>query len=109
MTPVERVPTTAKLSDMQFLVASLLGLNYNYTEIGRELRISPLTVKSHAEFAAQKIPGDLPVAEKLRVWVRGATREVLEGTSLKVEVLTRGTGRRVEAPLVAEAGVTPTS
>lgn len=78
------------LSKTQELVAFMLGMGHNYVEIGLALHISSLTAKRHADDAAKKIPGDLPTQMKLAAWARGATLDVLEGTSLK-EAL--GTGR----------------
>jgi DNA-binding CsgD family transcriptional regulator len=89
---IERVPTTKRLTDMEMLVAILLGLNKSYADVARELQIEPSTVRTHADRAAAKIPGDLPSQARVVVWVRGATRDVLEGRSLAYEIVTRGKG-----------------
>ena len=78
-----RAPTFVPLTKTQELVALMLGMGRNYTEIGEVLHISALTAKRHADDTSRKIPGDLPTQMKLAVWVRGATLDVLEGASLK--------------------------
>lgn len=113
---VERVPTLAQLTEMQFIVAVLLGCNKDYNEIAAELKIERSTVKYHAEEAAKKVVGDLPCAVKLAVWARGASRDVLEGRSLRFEVMTTAEPGRSRmkrpigtSPLVADGAVTANS
>lgn len=95
---VERVPTIGKLSDMQFAVTLLAGHGMNYREMAEVLKVEPSTAKYHAEEAAKKIPGDLGTLTKLAMWARGAPMSVLDGTALRVEIVTRGHGSPGEVP-----------
>lgn len=103
---IERVATMERLTDMEMLVAILLGLNKSYADVARELQVEVSTIKTHADRAAAKIPGDLPSQARVVVWVRGATLDVLEGRSLAYEVVRRGQGpptpRRLRRPLTAD-------
>lgn len=72
---------------MQYAVAMLLGVGYSHREIAETLKISVTNVRSHMRFAAAKIPGDLPREAKLVAWVRGATLDVLEGTTVRGEFM----------------------
>lgn len=103
---VVRVPTIGRLSDMQYVVTSLVGINLNYRQIAAELSIEPSTAKYHAEEAAKKIPGDLPTQAKLAAWVRGASLDVLEGRNLWYQVVAR---RRLDQPISRAPGRPPRS
>lgn len=110
---IERVPTRAKLTAMQFACCVLAGLNRTYQEMADELLIASSTARYHIEEAARKIPGDLPALAKCGIWARGATREVLEGTALKVEVVSRATNgtrreRNRRSPQSADGAQAPT-
>lgn len=100
---VERVPTYNRLSEMQFAVATLLGMGQSYKDIGTQLHIAVSTVKQHVDVAASRIPGDLPAKMRVVAWVRGASIDVLEGRSLSLEVMRRSRGR---SPLLAVAEAT---
>jgi hypothetical protein len=72
---------------MQFAIATLLGVGMAHAEIAEALHISVSNVRSHMRYAARKLPGDLPMEAKLVAWVRGATLDVLEGTTLRGEFM----------------------
>src|SRR3982751_2588773 len=82
-----RVPPLAPLSPMQYAVTMLLGVGYSHKEIAETLSISVSMVRSHMREALAKIPGDLPREARLVAWVRGATLDVLEGTTIRAEFM----------------------
>lgn len=84
---MQRVTPFAPLSPMQYAVTMLLGVGESHATIAEILHISVTNVRSHMRFAAAKIPGDLPREAKLVAWVRGATLDVLEGTTLRGEFM----------------------
>jgi hypothetical protein len=100
---VERVTLREKMTDMEFLVAALVGLNMTGPQIATELSIAVGTFRHHAKMAARKIPGDLPAMARLAAWSRGATIDVLEGRSLRFEIVQRQNG---EAHLPPHSGDT---
>lgn len=79
---IDRVPLRRDLTRMETVVVSLLALGYNYKQIARMLDVSYQCVKFHCLSAAAKIPGDLPAQTRVRVWFRGARKEVLTGEHL---------------------------
>ena len=83
---ISRIPPLSPLTRAQRLVALMVGMSSKYSEVAETLGISCFTVKRHAEDAAAKIPGDLPTQTKLIMWVRGASLEKLNGSSLQVTV-----------------------
>lgn len=83
---------------MQFAVATLLGVGLSHAEIAETLHISVTSVRAHMRFAAHKIPGDLPRESKLVAWVRGATLDVLRGTTLRGEFMEQAQRGVVTAP-----------
>lgn len=88
---IERIPTYAPVSDMQFVVALMYAAAppMDMHAIGRELGIARVTVKYHLRQLALKVPGDLPPAERVRAWIRGATESVLYGDRVLVEMNAR--------------------
>jgi hypothetical protein len=55
-----------------------------------ELGVSLRTVRYHLYEAAKRIPGDMPAEAKVVAWARGASLDVLEGRSLRFEVMRDG-------------------
>jgi DNA-binding CsgD family transcriptional regulator len=92
LTTVDRVTLRERMTDMEFLVAALVGLNMTGTQIAKELGIAVGTVRHHAKAAKRKIPGDLPAMARLAAWARGASIDVLEGRSLRYEIVQRQNG-----------------
>jgi DNA-binding CsgD family transcriptional regulator len=86
---IPRVLPLSPLTRAQRLVALMIGMGSNYSEVADLLAISVFTAKRHAEDAAAKIPGNLPTQTKLVMWVRGASLEALDGSSLRATI-TRG-------------------
>lgn len=74
-----RVPLLAPLTKAQAACALLLANGHNYSAIGARLGTGRDAAKVNVQRAAKKIPGNLPAQMKVVCWVRGATREVLEG------------------------------
>lgn len=105
---VERVPPLKPLSPMQYAVVVLLGIGMSHEEVAATLRIKRSVVRSYMREALKKIPGDLPAEARLVAWVRGASLDVLEGTSLRVEFLRDAVAGRVSVP-AAIAGYYGTS
>lgn len=87
--PVTRVVPNKPLTATEYAVAVLIGINRSYDQIAADLEIKKSTVHSHATNASRKLPGDLPNKAKLLAWSRGATLDVLEGRSLRYEVMLR--------------------
>ncbi len=92
-TKIERVPTLAPLTDAEYLVCVLLGCNMNYQQVAAICGVQPCTAKAHAANAARKIPGDLAAATRCAVWARGASRDVLEGVTIRCEVMVAAENR----------------
>lgn len=88
---IERIPTYAPVSDMQFVVALMYSAAppMHMNAIARELGVEHCTIKYHIQQLARKIPGDLPPAERVRAWIRGATEGVLYGDRVLVEMNAR--------------------
>lgn len=86
---MERAPLTETLTPMQYVVVTLLALNYTHQQIAEELRISRSTVRYHLYLAVAKMPGDLPAEQRAVAWARGASVDVLEGNTLKLEIIDR--------------------
>ncbi len=80
---IERADTRRPLTQMQVVVATLLGLRYSYAAIGGFLHVKPSTIETHVRDAARKIPGDFPAALKVACWARGASLGVLTGAPLR--------------------------
>lgn len=80
---------------MQYAVACLLGIGQSYDEIAAALHIKRGMVRSHIHEANKKIPGNLPAKAKLVAWVRGASLDVLEGTTLYAEFMRDAVSRKV--------------
>jgi ATP/maltotriose-dependent transcriptional regulator MalT len=95
---MDRVPTTKPLSPMQTVVASLLGLGLSHEEVREELHVSLRTVRYHLNEAAKRIPGDLPAESRVVAWVRGASIDVLEGRTLRFEVMRDGQKAAATSP-----------
>lgn len=72
---------------MQAIVADLLGLGLAVEIVAAELTLTVAGVRRHVKGAAAKIPSDLPAQMRVIAWARGATQDVLQGTSLKVEIV----------------------
>lgn len=84
---MERVVLDKPLSPSQEIVAVLVGLGYNYQQVAEQMKIAYSTVLFHANEGAMKIPGDLPTQQKLLIWARGGTLDVLLGETLRTEVI----------------------
>lgn len=85
--PVVRVVPRSPLTRAEFTVTILIALNRSYSAIARELNVKVSTVAEHAKNASRKLPGDLPSKTRIMAWARGATLDVLEGRSLRYEVM----------------------
>lgn len=81
-----RTALAAPLTKSQAACAILLANGHNYRDIGERLGTSWHAVKFHVQAAAAKIPGDLPAQMKVVFWMRGATREMLEGAKTNTEL-----------------------
>lgn len=79
----QRVPPLNPLTRQENLVAALVAHGYKYPRIAELLHCSERTVRTHIENIAAKIPGDLPQANRIAVWWRGASKEVLTGSALQ--------------------------
>jgi DNA-binding CsgD family transcriptional regulator len=95
---MKRVTPSSPLSEMQYVVAVLLGLGKSHAEIAAELHISVPNVRAHMRFAAAKLPGDLPREARLVAWVRGATEDVLKGVTLRGEVMMQSERGAIDEP-----------
>lgn len=104
---MQRAPTTAPLSAMQLVVAELLGIGQTAEAVAESLRITVDGVRHHVKRAAAKIPSDLPAQQRVVAWARGATTDVLQGATLKVEVINRGDRRRSHSGSVVQLSVNP--
>lgn len=88
---MERVPPIKPLSPMQRVVATLAALGMSHEQMRHELGgITIRAVRYHLYEAAKRIPGDLPAEAKVVAWARGATLDVLEGRTLRFEVMRDG-------------------
>lgn len=97
-----RAATTSPLSAMQLIVAELLGLGLPAEDVAIELHISIEGVRHHVKRAAAKIPSDLPAQQRVIAWARGATADVLQGATLKVEIVNRRDRRRSHSGSVVQ-------
>lgn len=86
---MDRAPLTEALTPMQYVVVTMLALNYSHAAIAEELHISRSTVRYHLYLAVGKMPGDLPAEQRAVAWARGASVDVLEGRALKLEFVDR--------------------
>lgn len=86
-TEMERVPLAIPPTRAQMVVAVLIAMNRTHAEVASEMHITVSTVRFHLYALAKKIPGDLPAEQRVVAWVRGASEDVLRGTSLKLELL----------------------
>lgn len=102
-----RAPTTAPLSTMQLVVAELLGLGLPAEDVAAELRITIEGVRHHVKRAAAKIPSDLPAQQRVVAWARGASADVLQGATLKVEVMNRRDRRRSHSGSIVQLSANP--
>lgn len=89
---MERVATLKPVTPMQLVVAVMLGLNMTHEEIAAELEIGLGTVRDHIARLSKRIPGDMPATSRVVAWVRGASLDVLEGRTLRYEVMRDGMG-----------------
>lgn len=92
MIVIQRVVTREPLTEMEMLVATLVGLGMRADAIARELGVAITTVRHHVKLAVRKVPGDLPAMSRLAVWVRGGSIDVLEGRSLRFQIAQRQNG-----------------
>lgn len=97
-----RAATTSPLSPMQLIVAELLGLGLPADVVAEELKITIEGVRHHVKRGAAKIPSDLPAQQRVIAWARGASADVLQGATLKVEVMNRGDRRRSHSGSVVQ-------
>lgn len=107
---VDRVEPETPLTLSEEVVAKLVGLGFTYGQIAAQLRIASETVRWHAKRAAGKIPGAASARDKLFMWARGATLDVLLGSGLTNEVLLasrNGTMQRMTRAPQRFAGHTP--
>lgn len=84
---MERATPSRPLTPMQLAIAGLAGVNLSHAQIATELHITVGTVRYHINRAAKKLPGDLPAEQRVVAWMRGATLDVLEGRSLRFEMM----------------------
>ncbi len=84
---MERLILDPPLAPQQLVCVTLIALGHDYRAIGQLLGISEHTAAQHVKKAARKIPGDLDQRTKAICWARGATLDVLMGTSLKALVV----------------------
>lgn len=87
---MERTATLKPVTPMQLVVATLLGVGQTHAQVAAYLKIAVGTVRDHLNTLARRIPGDLPAEAKVVAWVRGATIDVLEGRTLRYEVMVEG-------------------
>ena len=87
---MERVPTSSPPTPMQLVIAVMVGLNYDHATIAKELNIGVPTVRDHLARLARRIPGDLPATARVIAWVRGASLDMLEGRTLRFEIMRDG-------------------
>jgi DNA-binding CsgD family transcriptional regulator len=102
-----RAATSAPLSPMQLIVAELLGLGLPADDVAGELKISIEGVRHHVKRAAAKIPSDLPAQQRVIAWARGASADVLQGATLKVEVMNRRDRRTSHSGSVVQLTTIP--
>lgn len=76
-TYVQRVPCTEPLSPRQLEVAALLSAGQKPAEIAKQLGVAYRTIVFHITTAAERIPGDMAGANKVVMWYRGASAQVL--------------------------------
>ena len=76
---LERVALARPITPHQLHVAELLAAGWTYARIATEMGTHKVTVKSHVEQMASRIPGDLSAKLRVIAWFRGAPRYVLEG------------------------------
>lgn len=101
---MERAPTLKPLSPMQHVVTMLAALGLSHEEIRVELKLNSLrTVRYHLNEAAARIPGDLPAEARVVAWARGATIDVLEGRTLRFEIMRDGRAAQRENATLASA------
>lgn len=95
---MERAPTSHPATPMQLLIASLIGCGDSHATVAAKLGIRIGTVRAHLNRLASRIPGDLPAESRVVAWVRGATIDVLEGKTLRYEMMVEGerTATRIE-------------
>lgn len=91
---MERAATLAPMSRMQETVCILLGALNSYAAVAEHLLISEDMVRVHCKRAAAKIPGDLPAQSRAIAWARGATLDVLTGTTLRASMMEVAYSRR---------------
>lgn len=89
LTTVKRTATFLPVTPMQNVVATLLGIGQSHEEIAVELGVSRGMVRDHINRLAARIPGDLPATARIIVWVRGASIDILEGNTLRFEMMAR--------------------
>lgn len=77
-----RVSLKRPLTRHQTVVASLLAECYTQKEIAAATGMKERTIRWHIARAANRIPGNLPPTERVRVWYRGATIQVLCGRAV---------------------------
>lgn len=93
---MERVEPLKPLTPVQLVIATMLGLSYSHAEIAAELHITVGTVRDHLTHLAKRIPGDLPATARVIAWVRGASLDVLEGRTLRFEIMRDGRAASAE-------------
>lgn len=110
---MQRAETLKPVTPMQLVVAVMLGLRMSHDEIAAELSIGLGTVRDHIARLAERIPGDMPATSRVVAWVRGAPLDVLEGRTLRFEVMRDGMGaaqamaslqREIAAAAAAQTG-----
>lgn len=84
---MERARLKAPLTRMQYAIVTLMGVNQDHKAIAAAMGITTHTVRDHARRASMKMPGDLPAQARCVAWVRGATEDVLEGKTLRYEMV----------------------
>lgn len=93
---MERVDPLKPITPMQLVIATMLGLKFSHAEIAAELNITVGTVRDHLTHLAKRIPGDLPATARVIAWVRGASLDVLEGRTLRFEIMRDGRAASAE-------------
>lgn len=83
---IARAPLKAALTPMQAVCVDLVGLFGDYRVVADLLGLGYYTVREYINAASKKMHGDLPPQLRVMVWARGASLDVLEGTTLRNHV-----------------------
>lgn len=87
---MERAAPLKPVTPLQLVIASLLGVGATHAEVATQLNIKIGTLRDHLNRLAKRLPGDLPAEARVVAWVRGASLDVLEGKTLRYEMMVQG-------------------